>query len=91
MADAADVDPLQRWGKENSIHESTIQALNEAGLEFDDLPHFTESDIDALNNGNGIPLGHKRRLLNRISEMANSYNATASGNSCFVLQDFVMA
>ena len=88
MADAADVDPLQRWGKENSIHESTIQALNEAGLEFDDLPHFTESDIDALNDGKGISIGHRRRLITRISEMKNSYNTTASGNSFFVLDDF---
>ena len=76
----ADVDPLQRWGKENSIQDSTIEALNEAGFELDDLPHVTESDINELNDGKGIATGHKRRLLTRISHMmVNSTNSGTSG------------
>ena len=77
----ADVDPLQQWGKENGIQDSTIQALKEAGFELLDLPHVTESDINELNDGKGIATGHKRRLLTRISQMINSTNSNASGNS----------
>ena len=88
----ADVDPLQQWGKENGIQDSTIQALKEAGFELLDLPHVTESDINELNDGKGIATGHKRRLLTRISHMmVNSTNSGTSGDSFFfVLQDSVM-
>ena len=74
-----DVDPLQQWGKENNIQDSTIQALKEAGFELDDVPHMTESDINGLNDGKGIPIGHKRRLLTRASQMVNSNSTIVSG------------
>ena len=79
------MDLLQQWGKENNVHDSTIHALKEAGYEFEDLPHVTEGDINELNDGKGIPGGHKRRLLTRISEMVNPASTSSSGNSTFVL------
>ena len=87
----ADVDPLERWGKENNVQDSTIQALKEAGFELDDLPNVTESDINELNDEEGIPTGHKRRLLTLISQMSNSTSTSASGSSSFVfVQNFVI-
>ena len=79
----ADVDPLQQWGKENNIQDSTIQALKEAGCELEDLPDVTESDINELNGGEGLPTFHKRRLLTRISQMRKTASTSASGNGPF--------
>ena len=86
----ADVDPLERWGKENNVQDSTIQALKEAGFELEDIPHIIESDVNGLNGGQGIPLGHKRRLLTRISQMMNSTSTSALGNSSFISENIDM-
>ena len=79
MAECEDEDPLDKWCKENKIHESTRAALKQAEIEFEDLIDIEESDINELNDGKGLPIGPKRRLISRINDLKKAQCGIGAG------------
>ena len=61
-------DNLESWAKKFDIHDSTLVALREKGLNLESVLRLTSEDISQLNDGKGLKMGPKNRLLNAIQE-----------------------
>ena len=59
-------DELDVWAEEFSIQKSTVESLRQEEYELRDVLDLTETDIQALNGGQGLKGGPKRRLLEAI-------------------------
>ena len=90
MAEGGEEDFLDKWGRENKVQDSSIEALKAAGFEFEDLLDIEESDIDKLNDGKGLPIGHRRRLLNRIQDFKKAQNFNVTGITITVYANFFL-
>ena len=61
-------DNLESWAKKFEIHDSTLVALKEAGLQLESVLRLTSEDISTLNDGKGLKMGPKNRLCDAIKE-----------------------
>ena len=61
-------DELDAWAEEFSIQKSTVEALRREEYELRDVLDLTETDIQALNGGQGLKGGPKRRLVDSEGE-----------------------